>query len=124
MLGQKTVNINGTDYMITHFKTSQGLGIKSQIVKIVAPLFAVSDEKDKGGDISIQKVVMAISSNLDRAEVVSLCKEIISCTHKGSQAINFDLEFAGQYESLYELVKEILMWNYASVFRALGTHTE
>ncbi len=119
---QRTVNVDGTDYMITHFKTSQGLGIKAQLIKIAAPLIA-SANGDKEQEINIQSMALAITNSLDRGEIVTLCKELVSCTYKGSQQINFDLEFMGRYDVLFNLVKEVLDFNYSSVFRALGTHT-
>jgi hypothetical protein len=36
-------------------------------------------------------------------------------------AINFDMEFAGKYDKLFNLVKEILEFNFGSVFTLFGS---
>jgi len=120
---QRTVNHDGTDYIITLFKASQGLGIKAQLVKIAAPLIASADGQSKGTDINLQSIATAITNSLDRGEIVSLSKELLSQTYKGSQPINFDIEFAGRYHVMYALIKDVLEFNYSSVFQALGSHT-
>jgi hypothetical protein len=60
--------------------------------------------------------------NLDTVDVEALIKELVaSSATKGSMAINFDMEFSGEYGKLFTLVKEIVEFNYGSVFTLFGS---
>jgi hypothetical protein len=49
-----------------------------------------------------------------------LIKELLSGVTKGTATINFDQEFAGRYGAIFDLVKEVLKFNFADVFSKLG----
>lgn len=120
-LKQKTVTIGEEEFLITTLPTSRGLKVLKQITKLVGPAFG---ELAKGEVADGQSVVAAAISklveNLDQVEIEVLVKELVSSATKGTVAINFDSEFSGEYAKLLMLVKEIVEFNYGSVFTLVG----
>lgn len=118
---QRTVTINGEEYMLSTFPAGKGLKLLKQLTKLVGPAFA---EMLKGGDEQVDAMSMALEKlfdNLDSVDVESLIKELVTCATKGSVAINFDMEFSGEYDKLFELVREAVEFNYGNVFTLFGT---
>lgn len=118
-IAQKTVSINGTDYLLTHIPAIRGTRILKQIVKLVGPSIATfQKENNLGGALE------ALFDNLDSVGVEQLIQDLVSSANKGSVGINFDMEFAGQYDKLFLLVKEIVEFNFGSVFTLLGSSVQ
>lgn len=118
MLNQKTVNIDGEDFQLTTFPASRGLRILKDLTKLIGPSFA---EWAKGGEDGMALAVNKLVENLDSVNVENLVKELVSGASKGSMSINFDMEFAGNYNKLFTLVREVIQLNYGSVFTILGS---
>lgn len=116
-IGQKTVNIGGTDYLMTHFPAMRGTRVLKQLTKILGPSLV---EMQGDGDDKIGKAMNALFDNLDQG-VEQLIVELVSTCAKGSMAINFDMEFAGEYDKLFLLVREVIEFNFGSVFTLLGS---
>lgn len=114
-IGQKHVNILGTDYMITHFPAMRGTRVLKQLTTLIGPSFAALQA---GGDLGA--ALNILFSNLDQ-NVEQLIVELVSTCSKGSVGINFDMEFAGEYDKLFLLVKEVVEFNFGSVFTLLGS---
>lgn len=113
---QKVVTVKGTEYILTHLPAGKGLVVMKHLTKLVGPAFA----KMTSGDIG--EVVDAILDNIDKTDVEELARRLITGASKGSMAVNFDSEFAGEYDRLYLLIKEIIDWNFGSVFQLLGSN--
>lgn len=113
---QKQVNILGTDYLITHFPAIRGTRILKQLTKILGPSLVAmqGDAEDKIG-----QAMHALFENLDNG-VEQLLVELVSTCSKGSVGINFDMEFAGEYDKLFLLVQEVVKFNFGTVFTQLG----
>lgn len=118
MLAQKNVTIDGEDFQITTFPATRGFRILKELTRLLGPAFA---EWAKGGEDGMALAVNAIVDNLDSVNVENLVKELISSVSKGSVAVNFDMEFAGNYNKLFLLVREVIQLNYGSVFTVLGS---
>lgn len=116
MIDQKTVNVKGTDYLLTQLPAIRGLKLGKQLIKLVGPSFATFQR-----DQDLSGAVTALLDNLDSVGVEQLIVELVSSASKGSMGIQFDSEFAGEYDKLYLLVKEIVEFNYGSVFTLLGS---
>lgn len=115
MIQQKTVTVQGTEYMLTHLPAIRGTRMLKRLVKLVGPAMATfQKEQDLGGAMS------ALFDNLDD-NVEALIVELVASATKQNMAIHFDSEFAGQYDKLALLVKEIVEFNYGSVFSLLGS---
>ena len=118
---QMTVNVNGTDYLINKFKGKEGLMIGAKISKLIAPLFAASTSN--GEELDITKIADYITDKMDEDSVCQLIVKLMTSVYKGSQQVNFDTEFAGNYATLFDLIKEVVMFNYSDVFSKLGTRS-
>ena len=123
MIRQKTVTISGEEYLISTIPATKGIKLLKQITKLVGPAFS---ELIRSGEVdsNINPVGIALEKlfdNLDSVDVENLVKELVNSASKGSVAINFDMEFSGDYAKLFMLVKEIVEFNYGSVFTLLGS---
>ena len=115
MIKQKTVTIEGDEYLLNSMPATKGLKCLKQITKVVGPAIAELD-----GEESFMKVIGKLLDNLDSVDVESLVKELVASAAKGNMAINFDTEFSGDYVKLFNLVKEIVEFNFGSVFTLVG----
>lgn len=118
-LKQKTVTIGDEQYLLQTIPATKGLKLLKQITKLIGPAFG---ELTKGGDgeNAVGSAIEKLIENLDQVEVEVLVKELVSSATKGTITINFDTEFAGEYEKLFQLTKEIVDFNYGSVFTLVG----
>lgn len=115
MISQKTVNIKGDDYIITHMPAGRGVRVLKQLGKLAGPAFSSYQSGGLSGAIS------ALFDNIDSVDVENLIKELVATASKGSMAINYDMEFAGAYDKLFLLVQEVVEFNFGSVFTLLGS---
>ena len=137
MIEQKNVSIEGNDYMLTQFKASLGLKLMKQLTKLLGPAFIelqkasdTSDIKGKNADEAKAKreeqammnAALVLIDNMDKVEVEALVMTLVTQgATKGTMPINFDMEFAGKYDVLFSLVKEIVSFNFGNVFSKLGS---
>lgn len=120
---QLDVHIDGVDYKITQFLATKGLGIEVKLMKLLGPSFmelqkAAQDENAQEAVLSA--AITVLIEQFDKVDVVALIKELLSGVTKGTATINFDQEFAGRYGAIFDLVKEVLKFNFADVFSKLG----
>lgn len=116
---QKQVTVKGTEYLLTHIPAIRGTRILKQIIKLVGPSFAqFQKEQDLSGAMTI------LFASLDEVGVEQLIIDLVASANKGSVGINFDMEFAGEYDKLFNLVKEIVEFNFGSVFTLLGSDAQ
>lgn len=114
MIQQKEVTIKGDSYTLTHFNGMVGLKLGKQLVKVLGPSFAAASQGN------IVTALETLFNNLDdNSEALIIA--LVSGATKGNMAINFNVEFAGEYDKLFMLVKEIVEFNYGSVFQMLGS---
>jgi hypothetical protein len=113
---QKSVSVKDTDYLLTHIPAIRGTRALKQLIKLVGPSFA---QFQKNQDLS--GAMNVLFENLDSVGVETLIQELVASASKGSMAINFDSEFAGEYDKLFLLVKEVVEFNFGSVFQLLGS---
>lgn len=126
MIGQKNVTIGGVDYMLTQFKATQGLVIEMKLIKLLGPAFVELQKMAADGGGEDEVLTLAINKlieQMDKIDVVSLIKELVMSATRGTVAFNFDQEFAGRYGDMFELVKEVLVFNFADVFSKLGLNS-
>lgn len=122
MLKQKTVTIGSEDFVINTLPATKGLKVLKQITKLVGPAFSELIKGEKDSNVNPVSLAMEkLFDNLDSVDVESLVKELVAATSKGSLAVNFDMEFAGDYGKLFALVKEVVEFNFGSVFTLLGS---
>jgi len=123
---QLDVHIDGVDYKITQFLATKGLGIEVKLMKLLGPSFMELQKASQAGDNDaaqeavLTAAITTLIEQFDKVDVVSLIKELLSSVTKGTATINFDQEFAGRYGAIFDLVKEVLKFNFADVFSKLG----
>lgn len=117
MIQQKNVTVNGNDYLLTQFGGLQGLKLGKQLIKTLGPAFATLQATDGG----VGKALDILFANLDD-NTEKLIIDLVSGASKSGVAVNFNMEFAGNYDTLFLLVKEIVEFNFGSVFTLLGSN--
>lgn len=107
--------VNGKSYTLTQFSATSGIKYLKKIQKLLVPIWAEAVASE--GTITPETIRMASEKfcELDEADIRSMVCEATSI-----MPVNFDLEFAGQYMGLFNLVKEIIMFNFSEVFTQLG----
>ena len=126
MQQQLDVHIDGTDYKITQFLATKGLGIEVKLMKLLGPSFMElqkASQDENAQEAVLTAAISALIEQFDKVDVVSLVKELLSGVTKGTQTLNFDQEFAGRYGVIFDLVKEVLKFNFSDVFSKLGLGT-
>ena len=126
MIKQKTTTINGEEFLLSTIPATKGIKLLKQLTKLIGPSFTEllkGGESGEKADANPMGLAMEkLFDNLDTVDVESLIKELVSASAtKGSMAINFDMEFSGEYGKLFTLVKEIVEFNYGSVFTLFGS---
>lgn len=122
MIRQKTVTISGEEFLISTLPATKGIKVLKQLTKLVGPAFSELMKGGQNEDFNPVSVALEkLFDNLDSVDVENLVKELVGSASKGSVAINFDMEFSGDYAKLFMLVKEIVEFNYGSVFTLFGS---
>ncbi len=120
---QLDVHIDGVDYKITQFLATKGLGIEVKLMKLLGPSFMElqkASQDENAQEAVLSAAITVLIEQFDKVDVVALIKELLSGITKGTATINFDQEFAGRYGVIFDLVKEVLKFNFADVFSKLG----
>ena len=123
MQQQLDVHIDGTDYKITQFLATKGLGIEVKLMKLLGPSFMElqkASQDENAQEAVLSAAITVLIEQFDKVDVVALIKELLSGVTKGTQTLNFDQEFAGRYGVIFDLVKEVLKFNFSDVFSKLG----
>lgn len=116
---QKQILIQGEEFTLNTIPATKSLKIFKDILKLVGPSFAELN-KENGEDI-FAKAVEALFDNLDSVDVEKLCVQLVQSAYKGNMGIDFDSEFAGRFDKLFLLLKEIVEFNYGNVFTVFGS---
>lgn len=122
MRDQKTVTIDGNEYLITQFGARKGVKIGKKVSKLILP--AVSKiYADDQQEFNLGSVLEAIAEHIDELDENTI-EELLSETTVNKYAIDFDKHFAGRYASLFKVLWEIIEFNFQDVFSAVAEGTE
>jgi len=126
MREQKTVTVQGEDYLLNQYGAIEGLKYQKALAAVIMP--AIAEITSKSGETSEGEAIaigMAkLSENIDKVDERMIVAMVERGATKGNMAINFDNEFAGNYMKLFTLLKEIVVFNFGSVFTMLGSEEE
>lgn len=115
---QKTIIVNGSEYLITQMGALKGTRVLKELTKLAGPSF--TKLQDKG---TVADALNALFEQLDKANVEGIMNELIATVTKGNgTSFNFDMEFAGEYDKLFTVLKEVVEFNFGSVFTLLGSN--
>jgi len=117
MIHTKEIVVDGVKYICSHFPTTQGLQLGSRFLGVVMPALAdlIKDGLDK--QVTGDLVSASIKTLLDCAgkeDLSGLMKDMLSTTEiqdeSGRREINFDLDFSGRYQHLFQLIVQIAVF--------------
>lgn len=116
---QKTATVKGTEYLLSSFPTGRGMVVLKQLGQLAGPAVAAVEN---GG---VSALISAVMTNLENIDVENLSKQIVSgASTKSGMPIQFDIEFSGEYDRLFLLMKEVVEFNYGTVLSMVGGATE
>lgn len=121
--------IDDKEYEIGHFMTSKATKLLTRITKfILGPLGAsLSDvnfldlDKIMESNITVDKAVMVLATQIDEEMVLSTIKELMSEVKLGTgMPISFETHFMGNTMHMFKIVRKVLEHNYGDFFGGLG----
>ena len=120
---QKTVNVDGTEYMLTQFDGEKGFIVMQKLLKVIGPVLAGLSGSGKEGEenVTLGDALKDLFVKIDDPTIFALVRELISTVSKDTMAISFKTEFAGNYKRLFALVQEVVEFNYGNVFTLGGS---
>lgn len=115
MIEQKEVTIKGDKYLITQFGGIKGVKYGKRVAKIILPIMGVvfSGEDE---DRNIGNIMNVVVDNIDQLDE-QLIQELLANVSKNGTSINFDAEFAGNYDTMFTLLQEVIEFNFQSLFQ-------
>lgn len=120
--------INGSIYTVTQLPARRALRLKAKLVRLFGPVMAqfflkLSTEDEQAQKDSIVKAIEMLACSLDANEFETIVMELLQGVRKGGMEITsaiFDLEFAGDMSSLYQLIWFVVEVNFANFFDLMG----
>lgn len=117
---QIIININDRTYIINAFKGLKGWSYLPRLTKYIFPFVGFIFNRDSTDDDVIATLVSLLSGE-NAKEVEQLIIEMVSDVNVDGSRVDFDTEFAQNYDALLKLVVEVLKLNYQDSFQRLVT---
>lgn len=116
-------------YSTTTFTGTRGLQLLKRLTKVVGPSLAImleggSEEAQENADGVFVKAIKMLVENIDKDDVVALIKELVQNTKRNGNTINFDIDFAGEYAELFQVVLFVVQENYGNFFKLAGSNEQ
>jgi hypothetical protein len=122
MREQKQVTIGKDSYLLNQFGAIEGLKYQKALAQVILPAIAEITKSGASSEEDTLSIGMAkLAENIDKIDEHMIEAMVVRGATKDNIAINFDNEFAGRYMELFLLLKEIVMFNFGSVFTMLGS---
>ena len=118
---QKVVRLNDKAYMINAFKGLTGWSYLPRLTKYVFPFIGFMFNEDKGDEEIVEQLVNLLTGE-NAKEVEQLIIDMVSDVQVNNSRIDFDNEFAQNYDSLILLFVEVVKLNYLDSFQRLVTN--
>ena len=117
---QTIITINERTYIINAFKGLKGWSYLPRLTKYIFPFVGFIFNRDSTDDDVIATLVSLLSGE-NAKEVEQLIIEMVSDVNVDGSRVDFDTEFAQNYDALLKLVVEVLKLNYQDSFQRLVT---
>ena len=117
----KHLTIGESNWTTNTFTASTGIGLLKRLLKVGGEAFAVISEYQ--GEDTIPKAVSLLVTNLDNDDVVDLIKKLTSTVQKDGKDVNFDIEFAGNYGTLFKVLQFVIKENFGSFLEINATQS-
>jgi len=125
MREQKQVTIGKSQYLLHQFGAIEGIRYQKALAAVILPAIAEITKSGGMSDEGAMSIAMGkLAENIDKIDEKMIEAMVVRGATKDSVAINFDNDFAGKYMELFQLLKEIVMFNFGSVFTMLGSDEE
>ena len=120
-MSQHIERINNKAYVINSFKGREGWSYLPRITKYVFPFigFMFNENKD---DSEIISQLIGLLSDENQKEVEQLLVDLVSNVEVDNMKIDFDKEFAENYDAFLLLVIQVIKLNYLESFQRLVTN--
>ena len=118
---QKVVRLNDKAYMINAFKGLIGWSYLPRLTKYVFPFIGFMLNEGKGDEEVVEQLVNLLTGE-NAKEVEQLIIDMVSDIQVDNSRIDFDNEFAQNYDSLILLFVEVIKLNYLESFQRLVTN--
>ena len=118
---QKVVRLNDKAYMINAFKGLTGWSYLPRLTKYVFPFIGFMLNEGKGDEEVVEQLVNLLTGE-NAKEVERLIIDMVSDIQVDNLRIDFDNEFAQNYDSLILLFVEVIKLNYLESFQRLVTN--
>ena len=118
---QKVVRLNDKAYMINAFKGLTGWSYLPRLTKYVFPFIGFMINEGKGDEEVVEQLVNLLTGE-NAKEVEQLIIDMVSDIQVDNSRIDFDNEFAQNYDSLILLFVEVIKLNYVESFQRLVTN--
>lgn len=120
-MSQHIERINNKAYVINSFKGREGWSYLPRLTKYVFPFigFMFNENKD---DSEIISQLTGLLSNENQKEVEQLLVDLVSNVEVDNMKIDFDKEFAENYDTFLLLVIQVIKLNYLESFQRLVTN--
>ena len=120
-MSQHIERINNKAYVINSFKGREGWSYLPRLTKYVFPFigFMFNENKD---DSEIISQLIGLLSDENQKEVEQLLVDLVSNVEVDNMKIDFDKEFAENYDTFLLLVLQVIKLNYLESFQRLVTN--
>ena len=118
---QKVVRLNDKAYMINAFKGLTGWSYLPRLTKYVFPFIGFMINEGKGDEEVVEQLVNLLTGE-NAKEVEQLIIDMVSDIQVDNSRIDFDNEFAQNYDRLILLFVEVIKLNYLESFQRLVTN--
>lgn len=130
MIQTKEKTIDGKLIAVTQFPARHGFKIKARLAKLLGPALASAAAAVQGGnkgslleaDVDIAALGAAVSTlvaSLDSDSTLDLVMGMLTSTRMDGKEVTdsvFDMEFAGNYATLYKVLAFVVEVNYGDFF--------
>ena len=122
-MSQHIERINNKAYVINSFKGREGWSYLPRLTKYVFPFigFMFNENKD---DSEIISQLIGLLSDENQKEVEQLLVDLVSNVEVDNMKIDFDKEFAENYDAFLLLVIQVIKLNYHGSFQRLVTNLQ
>lgn len=120
-MSQHIERINNKAYVINSFKGREGWSYLPRLTKYIFPFigFMFNENKD---DSEIISQLIGLLSDENQKEVEQLLVDLVSNVEVDNMKIDFDKEFAENYDTFLLLVIQVIKLNYLESFQRLVTN--
>ena len=120
-MSQHIERINNKAYVINSFKGREGWSYLPRLTKYVFPFigFMFNENKD---DSEIISQLIGLLSDKNQKEIEQLFVDLVSNVEVDNMKIDFDKEFAENYDAFLLLVIQVIKLNYLQSFQRLVTN--